>query len=56
MNEKELATVLAALRHWQETTLENERMCYPHFLPAHKNINPMTDSEVDDLCEKLNRK
>ncbi len=56
MNEKELATVLAALRHWQETTLENERICYPHFLPCSQEIKPMTDDEIDLLCEDLNCK
>jgi len=49
MNEKELATVLAALRHWQETMTEDERFAWPHFL----DCDPLSDDEIDTLCEKL---
>ncbi len=54
MNNKELATVLAALRYWQDNTPNNdERMCYEHFLPISADVRPLTDVEIDDLCEKL---
>jgi len=50
MNEKELATVLAALRNWQEVVDEHDRLDFPHFL----DIEPLSDDEIDTLCEKLN--
>lgn len=49
---RELATVLAALRYWQDTTFENEReSLMPHFEDGE---TPLDDNEIDDLCEKIN--
>lgn len=49
---QELATVLAALRYWQNDVLNQEgaRRGDAHF----EEVNPLTASEVDDLCENLN--
>ena len=49
MNEKELTTVLAALRHWQETMTEDDRFAWPHFL----DCDPLANEEIDLLCENL---
>lgn len=53
-NDRELATVLAALRHWQ---IQRDR-----YIPgAHLDIatdggafERLDDDEIDDLCERLN--
>jgi hypothetical protein len=49
--ERELATVLAALRYWQQDLAENEDgpIC-EHFTDQ----TPLTVEEIDDLCERLN--
>ena len=47
---KELSTVLAALRNFQETTIKDDRFDFPHF----DDVDPLTDDEIDDLCENLN--
>lgn len=55
---KELATVLAALRFWQE--LERGEPC-EKFLPENarkgthfEEHDPLTVEEIDSLCERLN--
>ena len=50
LNEKELATVLAALRYWQEDIKMELREVSDHFI----DVKPLTNDEIDDLCEKLN--
>jgi len=50
MNDQQLATVLAALRHWQEQTTTEDRAEYPHFL----DTEPLNNLEIDLLCEDLN--
>lgn len=52
VTERELATILAALRHWQQylesdfhAALESEQ-----FL----DCSPLNAIEIDDLCETLN--
>jgi len=50
LSEEQLATVLAALRHWQETTDYRGRGAYPHF----EEHCPLDDSEIDLLCEMIN--
>ncbi len=50
---RELATVLAALRHWQATVLASDPAAtsqFEHF----GDTTPLTTQEVDDLCERLN--
>ena len=53
-NERELATVLAALRCWQRDLSENQDdgpISAEHFDIL---ITPLTLEEIDDLCERLN--
>jgi len=45
MNEKELATVLAALRHWQD---ECDSFKFSD------DVHLLTSGEIDGLCERLN--
>lgn len=48
-NKKELATVLAALRLFQEYEAVPDNQM-DHF----KEVDPLSDSEIDELCERLN--
>lgn len=52
LDERELATVLAALRHWQREITTKQRVeSYPeHFA----EVTPLADEEIDGLCEALN--
>ena len=52
LDSREIATVLAALRFWQDQiALDNPLDLSPdHFL----GDEPLTDKEIDDLCEYLN--
>ena len=50
---RELATVLAALRHWQATVVGQSvkpALCFPHFDAE----RPLTTEEIDALCDYLN--
>jgi hypothetical protein len=46
-----MATILAALRHWQATVNDDERKAFPHFA---EDIEPLSDAEIDTLCEVIN--
>jgi len=56
LSDRELATILAALREWQGILAGNE--------PAEEEVDaiasdggrflPLTPEEIDDLCERLN--
>jgi hypothetical protein len=48
--DRELATVLAALRYWQQDLAENDGPICEHF----DEHTPLTVEEIDDLCERLN--
>jgi hypothetical protein len=52
MNERELATVLAALRYWQQDLTDNHEgpISQEHFADQ----TPLTMEEIDELCERLN--
>jgi len=52
LTDRELATVLAALRHWQRAVPEKDAHAYSplHFV----SCRPLSHSEIDGLCEKLN--
>jgi hypothetical protein len=52
LSERELATVLAALRYWQEemSPHDNAASCSEHF----GEVEPLTADEIDDFCERLN--
>jgi hypothetical protein len=48
---KELATVLAALRYWQQDLAANpEGPISEHF----ERFRPLTVEQIDRLCERLN--
>jgi hypothetical protein len=49
MTERETATVLAALRLFQEQREHAEHL--PHF---NDDVVPLDDREIDALCERLN--
>lgn len=52
LTEKELTTVLAALRYWQQSVEEGEEPpIMEHFADG---TEPLTDDKIDDLCERLN--
>ncbi len=53
LNSREIATILAALRHWQHFLLENDitSLSPEHFA---EGGNPLTVQEIDELCECLN--
>ncbi len=46
---RELATVLAALRYWQQDPAENDGPISEHFTEH----TPLGVEEIDDLCERL---
>jgi c-di-GMP-binding flagellar brake protein YcgR len=49
LGKREMATILAALRHWQ-TVDQDTRKYAEQFL----DIEPLTDEEIDELCFDLN--
>ena len=50
--ERELATVLAALRAWQfDLPDDNTPIAMDHFGDG---IAPLTNDEIDTLCERIN--
>lgn len=51
LSDRKIATILAALRHWQATVNDDERNAFPHF---YEDIEPLSDEEIDALCELLN--
>jgi hypothetical protein len=51
LSARELATVLAALRFWQDEMSPHPGGCYPeHF----EGTTPLDSLEIDDLCQRLN--
>jgi hypothetical protein len=52
LTDRDLATVLAALRYWQQDLSENEGPIITHHFDD--RITPLTVEEIDDLCEQLN--
>ncbi len=49
--DKEAATVLAALRYWQQDLEANEEPPISHHF---EHEEPLTSEEIDDLCERIN--
>jgi hypothetical protein len=51
--DRELATLLAALRYWQQGLDDNdgEAPLRDHF---EDEVTPLTPEEINDLCERLN--
>jgi hypothetical protein len=54
LDARELATVLAALRNWQTHLCVNDGLPGAEFAEHFEGIDPMTDEEIDELCERLN--
>jgi len=54
LNERELATILAALRYWQRDLAadEDDGPISPEHFDA--RVTPLTVEQIDDLCEGLN--
>jgi hypothetical protein len=54
LTKRELTTILAALRYWQQDLAANEEegpISSEHFDGA---ISPLSVEEIDGLCERLN--
>lgn len=51
LNERELATVLYALREVQRKGIDPAAM---HFNDLEEGNGPLDADEIDDLCERLN--
>lgn len=51
MKERELATVMAALRHYQRGTYS--RLELEKIATDGDRFDPLNESEIDELCEKL---
>lgn len=51
LNSQELATTLAALRHFQLTVKHTTRKEHLHF----DDVSPLNDEEIDQLCDKINQ-
>ena len=53
LSDRELATVLAALRYWQQDLTENDDgpIDSEHFADG---IEPLSVDEIDELCQRLN--
>lgn len=54
MTDRELGTILAALRFWQanENVEINDMLC--EILTDNGRFSALTNSEIDDLCERIN--
>ena len=50
VSEREFATILHALRVYQDDGVVNEAGSCDHF----DDHDPLTDGEIDELCERLN--
>ena len=55
LDDRELATVLAALRYWQQDLADNDDGPID---PEHfdETLTALNVEEIDDLCERLNCK
>ena len=53
---RELSTILAALRLWQEDCIKTDTIPvdFAGIATNAGTCTPLTDSEIDDLCETLN--
>lgn len=55
LNDRELATVLAALRYWQGLLLENAHVHDCGAIATDNGVlKPLEVDEIDALCERLN--
>lgn len=52
LSPREVAHLLAALRNWQTDSLNED---LPEAFAGHfEDHEPLTDDEIEDLCERLN--
>ncbi len=51
---QELATTLAALRHWQSSTDGKKEKLEKDIGGHFSDFSPLDRDEIDDLCEKIN--
>jgi hypothetical protein len=56
LNDRELATVLAALREWQGILAgrEPDGDYIDAIASDGRRLQPLTPAEIDELCERLN--
>ena len=52
LSDREVAQLLAALRNWQTDALNEDLV--EAFAGHFEEHEPLTDEEIDDLCERLN--
>lgn len=52
IDRREQATILAALRYWQAVGFPPRR--FVTIATDGDQVNPLTDDEIDSLCEKVN--
>ena len=53
LTSRELATTLAALRHWQKK-LQREGTAFADGFPHFSDETPLSVDEIDALCDRLN--
>lgn len=54
LSDRELATVLAALRYWQQS-MDGSTAWAKHVMPEHfYDVKPLTSGEIGALCERIN--
>jgi hypothetical protein len=53
LTSQEAATILAALRRWQATTIFMERSLN-EIATDMGTLTPLNNDEIDQLCEKIN--
>lgn len=53
---RDLATILAALRYWQQDLADNDAAGDGPISPEHfdDDVTPLSVEEIDELCERLN--
>jgi hypothetical protein len=49
-SDRHIATILAALRHFQDNIDEIIESQMPHFI----DVDPLSSEEIDDLCMSIN--
>ncbi len=53
LTSRELATMLAALRHWQQR-LQGQGLAFADGFPHFSDETPLSVDEIDALCDRLN--
>ena len=52
LSDREISQLLAALRNWQTDSLNEDLV--EAFAGHFEDHQPLSDEEIDDLCERLN--